>query len=184
MADKTIVQILKVNHAGEYGAIRIYRAQRLVSSLLHKELLPFFDHTLAHEIEHCQKFRLAMPARGARPCYAMPLWGIGGWLLGFITACMGKNSTMICTAAVERAVHKHLQDQLRYLDSRDAELHQLITHIEKEELEHLEYAEARLKQSFLYHPLSRFIAVSTDLVIWLSTQGDVSRMTSVIRQPA
>ena len=180
MLDKTIARIMKVNHAGEYGAIRIYSAQLLVSKILHKNLVPFLEQTLAHEIEHAQKFIAAMKIRQTRPCNAMPLWGIGGWVLGFITACMGKNAIMICTEAVESAVHKHLRDQICYLDNKDAELKNLIIDIEKEEIEHLQYAQQNVKRSWLTQPLSNVIAVSTEIVIWLSTQGDVTRMRDAI----
>ncbi len=180
MSDKTIARILKVNHAGEYGAIRIYSAQLLVAKIMHKELVPFLERTHAHEIDHAEKFIAAMKTRHARPRNAMPLWGIGGWMLGFVTACMGKNAVMICTQAVESAVHKHLQDQIRYLEGKDAELNNLIRDIEKEELEHLEYARQHVEPTWLSWPLSNFIALSTDAVIWLSTQGDVTRMKNAI----
>src|SRR6478735_9636919 len=97
--DKTIGRILKVNHAGEYGAIRIYAAQLLVAKFLHKNLLPFLQQTLSHERNHCRSFQEAMGKRNVGPCQAMPLWGIGGWFLGFSTALLGKNSIMACTAA-------------------------------------------------------------------------------------
>ena len=74
----TIARILKVNHAGEYGAIRIYRAQAFVARRLHGRLLPFLSETLAHEVDHCRRFRAAMSGRGARPCRAMSLWSLGG----------------------------------------------------------------------------------------------------------
>lgn len=171
---------MKVNHAGEYGAIRIYTAQLLVSKFLHKDLVPFLERTLAHEIEHAQKFIVAMRNRQTRPCNVMPLWGIGGWALGFITACMGRNAVMICTEAVEGAVHKHLQDQIRYLNDKDGELRSLILDIQKEEIEHLEYAQRHVKYKWLAKPLFSFITISTDVVIWLSTQGDVTKMKNAI----
>ena len=88
---------------------------------------------------------------------------------------------MICTEAVEKTVHYHLQDQIRYLADKDIELQQLILAIEKEELEHLEYAENNARESFLSKPLFGFITLSTEIVIWLSTQGDVTRMKKAIR---
>lgn len=171
---------MKVNHAGEYGAIRIYGAQLLVSNMLHKDLLPFLEETRAHEIEHAQKFIDAMRTRRSRPCAAMPLWGIGGWVLGFVTACMGKNALMICTEAVESAVHRHLQEQIRYLEGKDTALRDLILEIEKEKIQHLRYAQTHVKPGWLAKPLSRFISMSTDLVIFLSTQGDVTKMKHAI----
>ena len=87
---------------------------------------------------------------------------------------------MICTAAVERTVHKHLEDQIRYLDDKDAELRQLIMDIQKEENQHLEHAEAHAKRSILTQLMFYLITASTEAVIWLSTQGDVSRMRRIV----
>jgi len=109
---RTTARILTVNHAGEAGAIRIYQAQIFVCRRLHRDLVPFLEETLAHEIEHKTLFRDAMPSRGARPCRTLWLWGLGGWILGFVTAELGKNMVWICTEAVEETVHKHLEDQL------------------------------------------------------------------------
>jgi ubiquinone biosynthesis monooxygenase Coq7 len=105
----TIARILKVNHAGEYGAIRIYRAQRRVARWLHKGLVAKLDEILSHEMDHCRQFRLAMPSRQARPCRAMSAWSLGGYVLGAATALMGQNAIMACTRAVEQTVHRHLE---------------------------------------------------------------------------
>lgn len=180
MTDKTIMRIMRVNHAGEYGAVRIYSAQLLVSKILHRELVPFLERTMAHEIDHCGKFVQAMKSRNTRPCYAMPLWGIGGWALGFITACISRNAVMICTAAVEQVVHSHLKEQIRFLEKKDEKLKNIILEIEKDEVEHLEYARKNSKPTILLKPLFYFISQSTEIVIWLSTQGDVSRMRKAI----
>ncbi|ESQ78303.1 demethoxyubiquinone hydroxylase family protein [Asticcacaulis sp. YBE204] len=178
---KTIARILKVNHAGEFGAIRIYRAQAFVARRLIPDLLPFLTETLDHEIDHCRKFRAAMPERGARPCYAMNLWGIGGYALGLLTALMGRNAVMVCTKAVEATVHRHLEEQLAFLTSRDEALKALITEIQIQELGHLEYAQMRIRPSRFNAPLERLIVVATETVIWLSTQGAVTRMIRALR---
>lgn len=173
----TIARILKVNHAGEYGAIRIYRAQLWVARRWYPDIVPFLEQTLGHEIGHCAMFRGAMPERSARPCRATVLWGNGGLILGFFTALMGREGIWICTAAVEGAVHRHLDDQLFFLRERDLELHALIAAIQAEELHHLDYAEERITTRSLWkRSLSGFISVATDLVIWLSTWGDSTRM--------
>jgi len=170
----TIVRILKVNHAGEYGAIRIYRAQIWVAKRLYPDVAPFLADTLGHEIKHCAMFRAAMPAR---PCRIMALWGNGGLVLGFLTALLGRQGIWICTAAVEAAVHRHLQDQLLFVRDRDPELHGLILAIQKEELMHLHHAEERLGEGkFLSSLLGALISSATDFAIWLSTWGDSSRM--------
>ena len=101
-------------------------------------------------------------------------WGL---VLGFLTALLGRQGIWICTAAVEAAVHRHLQDQLLFVRDRDPELHGLILAIQKEELMHLHYAEERLLEGkFLSPILGALISGATDSAIWLSTWGDSSRM--------
>ena len=174
----TIARILKVNHAGEHGAIRIYRAQIWVARWLYPDVVAFLEETLAHEVRHCAMFRAAMPARDARPCRIMSLWGNGGFVLGFLTALMGRQGIWICTAAVEAAVHRHLEDQLHFLSDRDPELHALILAIQVEELSHLHHAMERIAiAGFWPRALGAFISWSTDVAIWLSTWGDSTRMS-------
>ena len=173
----TIARILKVNHAGEFGAIRIYRAQIWVARRRYPELCAFLKETLGHEVRHCSLFLGAMPQRHARPCRVMAFWGNGGWVLGFFTALLGRQGVWICTAAVEAAVHRHLQDQLHFLRDRDPELHALIASIQNEELMHLQHAEERLEaRTFRSRLLREAISKATDAVIWLSTWGDSTAM--------
>ncbi len=173
----TISRILKVNHAGEYGAIRIYRAQLWLARRLYPQLTPFLEETLAHEIEHCTMFRQAMPQRNARPCRIMSLWGQGGFVLGFVTALLGPQGIWICTEAVEATVHKHLDDQLMFLQKRDPELYQLIEGIQAEELQHLSHATQHISSRNLWkRALGKIIVWATEVVIWLSTWGDSKRM--------
>jgi ubiquinone biosynthesis monooxygenase Coq7 len=173
----TVARILKVNHAGEYGAIRIYRAQISIAHRRYPDLVPFLEETLGHEISHCSLFLGAMPARHARPCRAMALWGNGGLVLGFLTGLLGRQGIWICTAAVEATVHRHLEDQLRFLRDRDADLCSLIKSIQREELMHLSYAEERIVVRTLWSRLlGAFVSKSVDAVIWLSTWGDSAKM--------
>ena len=176
----TISRILKVNHAGEYGAIRIYRAQLWLCRLLHPSLAPFLRETLAHEIDHCRRFREAMPSRGSRPCRAMWLWGLGGTALGLITTLLGRNAVFACTKAVEQTVHRHLDAQIAFLLGRDAALRDLIADIQVEERQHLDHAAGHLTPSPLNHAIEAVVNVSTEVVIWLSTQGAVTRMEKAL----
>lgn len=183
--NRTIGRILKVNHAGEYGAIRIYRAQLWVARRLYPDLVDFLEETLDHEINHCALFANAMPARQARPCRIMSLWGNGGLILGLMTALMGRRSIWICTAAVEATVHRHLLDQLFFLKTRDTELYALIDGIKAEELEHLAHATEQMGASTVG---SRFLNATisniTDAVIWLSTWGDSAKMAKEFNDAA
>jgi len=178
----TIARIVRVNHAGEYGAIRIYSAQIAVARRLYSDVTPALAEMLEHEKRHCRLFFDAMPTRGLRPCRVMSLWSWGGALLGLSTALMGRQAIWICTAAVEAAVHRHLDDQLHFLDGRDAELADIILSIREEELAHLHHAEQRIvTTSFVGRMLHRLITWTTDAVIWLSTWGDSTGMARELR---
>ena len=85
----TVARIVRVNHAGEYGAIRIYRAQIAVARHLYPDIADELCEMLDHEIRHCAIFSAAMPARSSRPCRLISLWSTGGALLGFLTATVG-----------------------------------------------------------------------------------------------
>jgi 3-demethoxyubiquinol 3-hydroxylase len=181
----TVARIVRVNHAGEYGAIRIYRAQIRVGRWRFPDAVPELEEMLRHEIRHCDVFRAAMPARNSRPCRIMSLWSLGGSLLGLVTALMGRRSLWICTAAVEATVHHHLDEQLYFLAGRDRELHAAILDIREEELSHLDHAEAQLDSPGHYdRVLRRTISIITDALIWLSTWGDSSRMKAALRAAA
>src|SRR5262245_58593146 len=179
----TVARIVRVNHAGEYGAIRIYSAQIAISMRLYPDIAPALAEMLKHEERHCRLFFDAMPERHSRPCRTMSLWSWGGALLGFATALMGRQAIWICTAAVEAGVHRHLDDQLHFLAGRDEELTGIILSIREEELAHLHHAEARVgTKNFARRTLHRVVTWATDLVIWLSTWGDSTRMAKELRR--
>jgi ubiquinone biosynthesis monooxygenase Coq7 len=179
----TVARIVRVNHAGEYGAIRIYRAQIAVARRLYPDIADDLGEMLDHEVRHCTIFAAAMPARRSRPCRLIRLWSMGGALLGFLTALTGRQGIWTCTAAVEAAVHRHLDDQLGFLATRDRELHDAIRNIRVEELSHLHHAEMQLQPPNLYHrALRMLISFLTDLMIWLSTWGDSARMARDLRR--
>jgi ubiquinone biosynthesis monooxygenase Coq7 len=178
----TVARILRVNHAGEYGAIRIYSAQIAIARRLWPDVVSDLTEMLGHEVEHCAAFRAAMPTRQSRPCRVMSLWSMGGWLLGAATALAGRQSIWICTAAVEAAVHRHLDDQLFFLAGKDLELHGIIAAIREEELSHLHHAEEQIAGKVSQrHVLRGLISTVTDALIWLSTWGDSARMARDLR---
>lgn len=176
---KTIQNILKVNHAGEYGAIRIYRAQLWAARRWYPDIVEFLEETLGHELNHCAMFYDAMPQRETRPCRVMSLWGNGGYVLGFMTALFGEQNIWVCTAAVEETVHKHLIEQLAFLENKDEELRLLIDSIKVEELHHLEHANSRiLNEGARSRILRTTICTLTDTLIWLSTWGASQTMAN------
>src|SRR5262245_41104345 len=133
-------------------------------------------------MRHSSIFSAAMSARRSRPCRLISLWSTGGALLGLLTALTGRQGIWTCTAAVEAAVHRHLDDQLGFLATRDRDLYDAIRDIRVEELSHLHHAERQLQPPNLYHPaLRRLSSAPTDLMIWLSPWGDSARMARDLR---
>jgi 3-demethoxyubiquinol 3-hydroxylase len=176
-AARTIARIIKVNHAGEHGAIRIYRSQIAIARWRCPDVVPVLEEMLTHEVSHRARFAEAMPSRQAKPCRMLFLWGVGGRLLGIGTALLGRNGIWACTAAVEEAVHRHLNDQLAFLSGRDQELYTLIDSIKAEELSHLDLAEKRLTaRGPIVRMLRRSIDAVTELLIFMSTSGESVRM--------
>jgi ubiquinone biosynthesis monooxygenase Coq7 len=167
-----------VNHAGEFGAIRIYGAQHLLTRRFWPDVADKIAGLRGHEIEHCIQFRAAMRDRAIRPCRAMYLWSLGGWLLGAATALLGPKAVWTCTEAVEAAVHEHLSAQLRYLEGRDPEFHDMIASIQAEEEGHLALAlSEKGATNAAVDLLGAVIGRSVHLVVWLSTWGDSARMS-------
>lgn len=175
--DTTIRRLLKVNHGGEYGAIRIYRAQLAIARRIYPEVAPLLDEILRNELRHFEAFTSAMPSRGARPCRLMGLWSCGGLVLGACTALLGRHAIWTCTAAVEHSVHRHMVDQLKFLANKDAELHALVEGIQLDELRHLDTASAHSRSPAVIRTvLYSVVFAVTDVLIWLSTSGDSVRL--------
>jgi len=124
---------LRVNHAGEYGAGRIYAGQLAV--LKHHACAEELTHMAAQEQVHLAAFERILPAYGVRPTLLMPLWHVGGWLLGACTAAMGARAAMACTVAVESVITEHYNEQLTN-GAVDVALHPEITKFRDEEMEH------------------------------------------------
>ena len=122
-----------------------------------------------------------MKERHVQPCYTMWLWSKGGYLLGLVTGLMGRNMIMVCTEAVEDAVHHHMQDQIRFLNHSNVEIKELIESIQAEELEHLNYAQNLVKHTPITRPISTFIKLCTEVLIFLSTQGASLQMKREIK---
>jgi len=111
--EELIAKILRVDHAGEFGADRIYAGQMFV--LGKTEVGDLIQEMWDQEKEHKAKFEELLPKYRVRPTALIPLWNIAGYALGFGTALMGKEAAMACTVAVEDAIGTHYSDQLRSL---------------------------------------------------------------------
>lgn len=175
-------RILRVNHGGETGAILIYQMQILIARMRAPDLLPFLREALSHEREHQAKFRALMPDRQSKPCRLMWIWSIGGGVLGAASAVMGREAILACTAAVERTVHRHLEDQLDWSATRDPDLHRTIRDIQVEELAHLDFATRQRHRDSLKW-FEHLISVLTEGLIWISTRGDSLRLARQVAAP-
>lgn len=156
---------LRVDHAGEYGATRIYAGQRAVlkNHACAKELA----HMAAQEEVHLATFNQLLPAYGVRPTALLPLWHVGGWLLGAGTAALGVRAAMACTVAVESVITEHYNDQLQS-GALDAALHPTIAAFRDEEMEHHDLGLAQgAEQAPLYAPLSAAIRGLCRAAIWI-----------------
>lgn len=168
-------RILRVNHGGEHGAITIYSLQIAAARLRAPDLLPFLREALVHERAHRRRFRALMPARQAKPCRMMWIWGVGGGLLGLLTGVLGREAILACTEAVETTVHRHLDDQIRWASGRDEELRRAIDEIRAEEITHIAYA-VEHRSGVGYRWLERLIEAATEALIFVSTRGDSVRL--------
>ncbi len=112
----------------------------------------------------------------------MSFWSWGGWWLGLLTALMGRQAIWICTAAVDATVHRHLDDQLHFLNGHDRGLAAIILSIREEELARIQHAEDHIDaRGGGARLLRRMITFATEAVIWLSTWGDSTRTARVLR---
>ena len=136
MTDKTILdEIIRVDHAGEYGATRIYDGQIAVfgkDSKIGKTI----QHMADQEQEHIEKFNELLDEKRVRPTALLPVWNIAGFALGAGTALMGEKAAMACTVAVEKVIGEHYREQQNLLEDDEKELKKTIAKFEKDELEH------------------------------------------------
>jgi ubiquinone biosynthesis monooxygenase Coq7 len=132
--DRLIEQLVRVDHAGEYGAKRIYQGQLAVLGRGPKG--DILRHMQAQEQHHLDTFSALIAKRRVRPTALLPLWHVAGFALGAATALMGERAAMACTVAVEEAIDAHYQAQSEMLGDEEADLRDTIEMFRAEELEH------------------------------------------------
>ncbi len=133
--EKSIARAVRVNHAGEYGAQRIYEGQ-IAFLVKDPSVADFLEHMKEQELEHLEFFEKELIKRRVRPTLMQPLWHVAGFALGAGTALMGKKAAMACTEAVEEVIIDHYQDQLNTLPHEETELKKAIKKFKDEEDEH------------------------------------------------
>jgi ubiquinone biosynthesis monooxygenase Coq7 len=165
--DQLIARFLRVNQAGELGAVRIYQGQRAVLGRgQHGALLA---HMAQQEQHHLDTFSRMIGKRQVRPTMFSPLWHVAGFVLGAGTALLGEKAAMACTVAVEETIDRHYADQAERLDDGEADLKATILKFREEELEHRDIGLANDAEKAPGYPvLSAAIRTGCRLAIWLS----------------
>nr|WP_148115216.1 demethoxyubiquinone hydroxylase family protein [Wolbachia pipientis] len=158
-------QAIRVNHAGEYGAICIYSGQKFV--LKNKPIINEIIKMEQQEKKHLDYFNHKIREHKVRPTVLLPVWYVLGTSLGIATAIMGGKAAMACTAAIEEVIGEHYKEQISQLD--DGELKENISKFCDEELEHKEIAiEHEAENALGYHILSSIIKTGCKTAIYLS----------------
>ena len=162
-----VARMIRVDHAGEYGAARIYAGQLAV--LGHTDKHELLEHMAAQEAVHLETFSRMIGERNIRPTAMLPVWHVAGFLLGAGTALLGSRAAMACTVAVEETIDAHYRDQVARLGPDEAELSGTIERFRAEELEHRDIGlehEAELAPA--YRLLSAAIRLGCKVAIRIS----------------
>ena len=147
-------RMIRVDQAGEYGATRIYAGQLAVMGD-RAPLSGAIRGMAEQEVRHRQEFDALMTQRGVRPTALQPLWSAAGYALGALTAMIGPEAAMACTAAVEKEIDRHYTRQLDALSAsgEDPELAGLVERCRDDERDHHDAALAAGAERAPYYPL-------------------------------
>ena len=166
-----LAEILRVDHAGELGAVAIYRGQRAVLGAApgHERIAGQLEAMEAHEAAHLARFDALINARRVRPTALAPLWRLAGFALGAGTALMGDKAAHACTEAVETVIEEHYAGQVAELAQREPELAAELAGFRDEELSHRDLAVAEgARAAPGYRALSAVIRAGCRTAIKLS----------------
>ena len=168
---KKIEEFIRVDHAGERGAIKIYEGQLLALKTVVKndELKNKIEEMQIHEKEHCDYFEKEIKRRNIKPTKFLPLWDLLGVGLGFGSTLIGKKAAMLCTASVEEVIDKHYQNQINEIHDDEKDLRNKIIQFREDELHHkdIAYEEGATKQGF-YSIMDKIIKTGSKVAIKLS----------------
>ena len=168
---KILEEIIRVDHAGERGAIKIYEGQLLALQTFKQDedLKKQIEEMKEHEKEHYNFFDQEIRKRNIKPTKLLPLWDLLGISLGFGTAMLGKKAAMLCTASVEEVIDDHYKNQTYKLKDDEKELKNIISKFRDDELAHKDIAyEGGATKEGLYGILDKVIKTSSHLAIKIS----------------
>ena len=165
--EELIERIIRVDQAGEYGAVRIYQGQLAVLGKGPKG--DMIRHMKEQEDVHLDTFTKMASERRVRPTAMLPFWHVAGFALGAGTALLGEKAAMACTVAVEETIDEHYQGQIEKLGDDEKELRDKCVQFREEELEHRDIGYEHGAESAPAYPLlSRAIKFGTSLAIKIS----------------
>jgi ubiquinone biosynthesis monooxygenase Coq7 len=164
-----IEEMIRVDHAGEYGAVRIYEGQLAVLGARGSASAKAIEHMAAQEQRHLKTFDALVNERRVRPTVLEPVWRVAGFALGATTAMLGEKAAMACTAAVEEVIDQHYAHQVERLGDSDPQLKATVEDFRAEEIEHRDAAIAMgAEEAPGYRLLSEAIKAGCRLAIRLS----------------
>ena len=168
---KILEEIIRVDHAGERGAIKIYEGQLLALKTIKEdsELRDKIEEMKEHEKEHLEYFEKEIQKRKIKPTYLLPLWDIMGVSLGFGSALLGKKAAMLCTASVEEVIEDHYDNQLKNLGNDEMELKAKIEKFKSDEINHKNIAyESGATNEGIYSIMDKVIKTGSRIAITIS----------------
>jgi 3-demethoxyubiquinol 3-hydroxylase len=166
-----VEQFIRVDHAGERGAVKIYEGQLLALNTLVKDenLKKTIEEMKIHEKEHCEFFENEIKKRKIKPTKFLPLWDLLGIGLGFGSTILGRKAAMLCTASVEEVIDEHYLNQINQLGTDEKELKKKIIKFREDELLHkdIAYKKGATKEGF-YSILDKIIKTGSKVAINIS----------------
>jgi len=166
-----VEEFIRVDHAGERGAVKIYERQLLALNTFVKDdnLKKTIEEMKVHEKEHCEFFESEIRKRNIQPTKFLPLWDLLGVGLGFGSTLLGKKAAMLCTASVEEVIDKHYQNQIDQLGPDEKDLKKKIIKFREDELHHKDIAyEKGASKKGLYSIMDKIIKTGSKLAINIS----------------
>ena len=168
---KKIEEFIRVDHAGERGAIKIYEGQLLALNTIIKDddLKKTIEEMKKHEKEHCDYFENEIKKRNINPTKLLPLWDLMGVGLGFGSTILGKKAAMLCTASVEEVIDEHYLNQIKQLGNDEKNLKKKIVKFREDELKHKDIAyEKGATKKGIYSILDKAIKTGSKIAINIS----------------
>lgn len=160
-------RVLRVDHAGEHGAVCVYRAQLRLARWTAPGLLTEIEAFIAHEMRHRALFAAELARRDQAHCPSHALCAALGTVLGTITGLLGRHAIAAATVAIERVVLRHVAAQIAALETSDPAAVAILLDIVEEEQEHHDRSVAHLRGGLLQHILDAGVGIATEAVIWI-----------------